>query len=256
MKIRLLPSRPETDRQTQLLTSFLINDSLAIDAGNLGFALDLQQQERVRHIVLTHTHMDHIALLPIFIDEVFSRLSSALRVYALPEAIATLRKCIFNDAVWPNFERIMLVNGHGPALEFLPLQPRTPMVLEGLSVTPIPVNHTIPTVGMLVEDDHAAVIYSSDTYVTNELWEVASATPRLKAIFVDVSYPNELEELAGISRHLTPQSLGSDLKKLKCDAQIHCVHIKPVYRAKVISQLEALGHPRVFVAEIGKTYQW
>jgi cAMP phosphodiesterase len=256
LKIRLLPSRPETDKQTQLLTSFLINDSLAVDAGNLGFALDLQQQERVRHIVLTHTHMDHIALLPIFIDEVFSRLSSAVQVYALPEAIATLRKCVFNDAIWPNFEKIMLVNGHGPALEFLALQPKVAIKLAGLSVTPIPVNHTIPTVGMLVEDDHAAVIYSSDTYVTNDLWEVASATKRLKAIFVDVSYPNELEELAGISRHLTPQSLGSELKKLKCDAEIHCVHIKPVYRDKVIHQLEALRHPRVFVAEIGKTYQW
>jgi len=256
LKIRLLPSRPEADRQTQLLTSFLINDTLAVDAGNLGFALDLQQQERVRHIVLTHTHMDHIALLPIFIDEVFSRLSSAVQVYALPEAIATLRKCVFNDAIWPNFEKIMLVNGHGPSLEFLPLQAKVTIKLGGLSVTPIPVNHTIPTVGMLVEDDHAAVIYSSDTYVTNDLWEVASATQRLKAIFVDVSYPNELEELAGISRHLTPQSLGSELKKLKGDAEIHCVHIKPVYRDKVIQQLEALRHPRVFVAEIGKTYQW
>ena len=256
MKIKLLPSRPETDQQTQLLTSFLVNDCLAVDAGNLGFALDLQQQERVRHIVLTHTHMDHIALLPIFIDEVFSRLNSAVQVYALPEAIATLRKCIFNDSIWPNFEKIMLANGHGPALEFLALHPKTAIKLAGLSVTAVPVNHTVPTVGILVEDEQAAVIYSSDTYVTDELWAVANATQRLKAIFVDVSYPNELEELAGVSRHLTPQSLGLELKKLKCEPEIHCVHIKPVHRGKVVRQLEALRHPRVFVAEIGKTYQW
>jgi cAMP phosphodiesterase len=256
LKIELLPSRPESDKQTQLLTSFLINDCLAIDAGCVGFALDIQQQERVHHIVLTHTHMDHIALLPIFIDEIFSRLTSPLQVYALPEAIATLRKCIFNDSIWPNFEKIKLINSQGPALEFLALQPRTAIKLAGLSITPIPVNHTVPTVGMVVEDDHAAVIYSSDTYVTDELWEVANATQRLRAIFVDVSYPNELEELAKVSRHLTPQSLGSELKKLKCDAEIHCVHIKPVLRAQVIRQLDALRHPRVFVAEIGKTYHW
>jgi cAMP phosphodiesterase len=256
LKIKLLPSRPEADKQTQLLTSFLINDCLAIDAGTLGFALDVQQQQGVHHIVLTHTHMDHIALLPIFIDEVFTLLTSPLQVYALPEAITTLRQCIFNDSIWPNFEKIMLINGHGPALEFLALEPRAPVRLAGLTVTPIPVNHTVPTVGMLVEDDHAAVIYSADTYVTNDLWEVANATKRLKAIFVDVSYPNELEKLAGVSRHLTPQSLGSELKKLKCDAEIHCVHIKPILRSRVISQLEALGNPRVFVAEIGKTYQW
>jgi cAMP phosphodiesterase len=256
LKIKLLPSRPESDKQTQLLTSFLINDCLAIDAGCIGFALDIQQQERVRHVVLTHTHMDHVALLPIFIDEVFSRLTAPLQVYALPEAIAALRQCIFNDAIWPNFEKIKLLNGKGPALEFRALQPRASIQLAGLSITPIPVNHTVPTVAMLVEDDHAAVIYSSDTYVTDELWEVANATQRLKAIFVDVSYPNELEALAKVSRHLTPQSLGSELKKLKCEAEIHCVHIKPVLRSQVIGQLDALGHPRVFVAEIGKTYRW
>lgn len=256
MKIELLPTRPGTREQMQLFTTFLVDGRVAVDAGNLAYALDDRQKAKVRHVVLTHTHMDHTASLPIFIDEIFNRLSSPLQVYALPESIATLRQCIFNGSMWPNFEKIELLNGKGPALEFVALTPRVPLKLGKLSLTPFPVNHTIPTAGMLIEDNHAAVIYSADTYITDELWEVASATKHLKAIFVDVSFPNEMESLAGVARHLTPQSLHADLQKLKSNAKILCVHIKPPYRKQVIRQLKALRHPKVSVAEIGKPYRW
>ena len=128
--------------------------------------------------------------------------------------------------------------------------------MAGLCITRIPVNHTVPTVGLLVEEDRAAVIYTSDTYVTDQLWQVANRTQHLEAIFVDVSYPNELETLAAASRHLTPQSLGSELLKLKRKAEIYCVHIKPGHRDEVLLQLKALQDPRICVAEIGRVYQW
>lgn len=256
MKIRLLPSRLGLDVQVQLLTSFLINECVAVDAGSLGFALNSRERENVQHIVLTHAHMDHIASMPIFIDEEFSRLTSPVIVHAIPEVISVLRQFIFNDHIWPNFEKITLPKGSEPALEFHPLEPGTRIGVAGLCITPIPVNHTVPTVGLLVEEDGAAVIYTSDTYVTDQLWEVANRTENLKAIFVDVSYPNELEALAAASRHLTPQSLSSELKKLKRQIEIHCVHIKPRHRDEVVRQLEALKDPRICVGEIGKIYQW
>jgi cAMP phosphodiesterase len=256
LKIRLLPSRLGPDVQVQLLTSFLINECVAVDAGSLGFALNSRERENVQHIVLTHAHMDHIASMPIFIDEEFSRLTSPVMVYAIPDVISVLRQFIFNDQIWPNFEKITLPQGREPALEFYALEPGTRIGLAGLCITLIPVNHTVPTAGLLVEDDAAAVIYTSDTYVTDQLWEVANRTENLKAIFVDVSYPNELEALAATSRHLTPQSLGSELKKLKRQTEIHCVHIKPGHRDEVVHQLKALNDPRICVAEIGRVYNW
>ena len=144
----------------------------------------------------------------------------------------------------------------GPALEFHPLEPGTRIAVAGLAITPIPVNHTVPTVGLLLEDDGVAVIYTSDTYVTDQLWQIANGTKNLKAIFVDVSYPNQLETLAAASRHLTPQSLGAELLELKAEVEIHCMHIKPGYRDEVILQLTALQNPRIDVAEIGRVYQW
>ena len=147
-------------------------------------------------------------------------------------------------------------NAIASAVSTRALTPRVPLKLGKLSLTPFPVNHTIPTAGMLIEDNRAAVIYSADTCITDELWELAGATKHLKAIFVDVSFPNEMESLAGVARHLTPQSLHADLQKLKSNAKILCVHIKPAYRKQVIRQLKALRNPKVSVAEIGKTYRW
>ena len=167
-----------------------------------------------------------------------------------------MRQFILNDQIWPNFEKIILPNQSGPALEFDALEPATRIGVRGLCIAPISVNHTVPTAGLLLEEDQAAVIYTSDTYVTDQLWEVANRTQNLKAIFVDVSYPNELESLAAAARHLTPQSLGSELVKLKREAEIHCVHIKPGHRDEVLLQLTALQNPRICVAEMGRVYQW
>jgi 3',5'-cyclic-nucleotide phosphodiesterase len=111
-----------------------------------------RERENVQHIVLTHAHMDHIASMPIFIDEEFSRLISPVIVNAIPEVISVLRQFIFNDHIWPNFEKITLPKGRGPVLEFHALEPATRFGVAGLCITPIPVNHTVPTVGLLVKN--------------------------------------------------------------------------------------------------------
>jgi hypothetical protein len=120
VKIKLLSSRPGDDAQFQLLTSFVINDSVAADAGSLGFSLNAHERKSVQHIVLTHAHLDHIASLPIFIDEEFSRLTSPVIVHAIPEVISVLRQFIFNDHIWPNFEKITLRNQSRLARNFIP----------------------------------------------------------------------------------------------------------------------------------------
>ena len=94
-------------------------------------------------------------------------------------------------------------------------------------MTPIPVNHVVPTVGLIVRDGDASVVFTSDTYVTDAIWQAAREVESLKAVFVDVSYPNEMEELAAASKHFTPQSLSSDLKKLGREVEVYAVHIKP-----------------------------
>jgi cAMP phosphodiesterase len=246
--------------QLQALTCFLINDSLAIDAGSLGLALTPREMRQVRDVLITHTHSDHTASLPIFIAEAFVEMVNPVTVYGTAEVISVLREFVFNDRVWPDFEQIDLASGNGPALEFRPLEPRKTVEIAGLRITPVPVNHIVPTVGLVIADDRTSIVITSDTYTTDEIWRVASETENLKAVFVDVSYPNELEHLAAAARHLTPRSLKDDLAKLdprnSKDVEIYAVHIKPTNRDLVLEQLAGLDNPSVLVAEVDRTYEW
>jgi cAMP phosphodiesterase len=194
--------------------------------------------------------------LSVLIAEAFTHLDAPVTIYGIREVIKALQAHIFNDEISPDFTKIKLARGNQGTIRYQILEPRKMVEIASLKVTPIPVNHTVPACGMMVEDEQVTVVFSADTYVTDELWAVASQAANLKAIFVDVSYPNELEELAQISRHFTPQSLAADLKKLKCEADIYAMHIKPSNRRQVIKQLQALNHPRLFIAEIGRVYEW
>jgi cAMP phosphodiesterase len=255
LKVRLLPSSTAPDPQRQVLTTFLVDDSVAIDAGSLAFALSTEQMHRIRHILITHAHADHTASLPIFVSEVFPALTAPVVVRATPPVIDSLRRLVFNGDMWPDFTQIPLLNGRGRALEFCPLEPGTPVPVGNLQVTAIRVNHLVPTVGFVVEGQQSAFAITSDTYVTDEIWVAAGRLRRMKAIFVDVSYPNEMEDLAAASKHFTPRSLATDLKKLSRDVPVCVVHIKPAYRQAVVRQLAELGDSRISVVEIGRDYE-
>ncbi|MEK6299920.1 MAG: 3',5'-cyclic-nucleotide phosphodiesterase [Acidobacteriota bacterium] len=256
MKIRLLPSTAGRKSQLQCLTSFLVDDRLAIDGGSIGFALLPSEIGGIRHIIVTHSHNDHIASLPIYIAEAFNTLDSPIVVHAAGEVIEALREFVFNDQISPDFETIPLVNQSGPALRFNEMTTRKKIKIAGLDVTPIPVNHIVPTVGLLVENENAAVVFTSDTYTTDEIWKAARAAKNLKAIFVDVSYPNEMGDLAAASKHLTPELLDADLRKLDRDVPVYAVHIKPTNRDDVIRQLGLLKDLQVSVGEIDRVYEW
>ena len=256
MRIRLLPSSTGREPQLQCLTSFLIDDRLAIDGGSIGFALAPGEIGAVRHIIVTHSHADHTASLPIYVAEAFNVLNDPIIIYGSVEVISALRIHVFNDDVWPDFEKIQLNNRSAPTVEFRELRARQTINIAGIDVTPIPVNHLVPTFGLLVENEVAAVVFTSDTYSTDEIWEVSRDAEHLKGVFVDVSFPNELGELAAASKHLTPELLAVELKKLNREVEVYAVHIKPTNRKEVIQQIAALGNPRVSVAEIDRVYEW
>ena len=256
MRIRLLPSSAGRESQLQCLTTFVIDDRIAIDGGSIGFALGPGEIGSVRHIIVTHAHADHTASLPIYVAEAFNALSDPIVIYGSAEVISALRKHIFNDDVWPDFEKIQLSNGAGPTVRFHELRAREKLIIDGIDVTPIPVNHLVPTFGLLVQNQNSAVLFTSDTYSTDEIWRAARENEHLKAVFVDVSFPNEMGELAGASKHLTPELLADDLKKLDREVAVYAVHIKPTHRDQVIEQIAALENPAVSIGEIDRVYEW
>jgi ribonuclease BN (tRNA processing enzyme) len=236
------------------MTCLLIEDRIALDAGSLSEALPIDQQVQVHSIVLTHSHMDHTNSLPFFIENVYGRSDGAIRIYSSPATIYAIRKYLFNNATWPDFTR--LPNHLLPAVQFEELADEVPLELEGVTFTPIPVDHLVPTHGFLIQQGEAAVLWSSDTGPTTRLWEIANQTPNLQAVCIDVSFDNALQRIADVSLHLTPQTLVRELEKLERRVPILVHHIKPPCEQRVREEIEQLRHPDVDFLEQGRVYQF
>ena len=258
MRIQLLPSTFDGRGHATLeqrLTCFLIDDCVAVDAGSLGIALTSDQRSKVRNIIVTHPHMDHIASLPIFIDDLYPTLTEPVRVHATPEVIELLERDVFNWNVYPRFSDLR--NNYGPVMEYVPIPIGSAFPVAHLSVIAVPVNHIVPTVGLIVSDSSSSVAFSSDTAETDLFWDVVNDTPHLDALLIEASFPDNMAELAEVSRHFTPASLGRELKKLDHNGiDVLAVHLKPSYRDLIIRELSALNIPKLGVMEPGKTYSW
>jgi len=258
VKIQLLPSTFDgAGRATpeQRLTCFLIDDRVTVDAGSLALALTDEQRETVRDIIVTHPHMDHIASLPIFIDDLFGTLTEPIRVHATEEVIAALEDDIFNWTVYPRFAE--LKNEHGPVMQYVPFKHGEEFKVAHLTVTAVPVNHIVPTVGLVISDAKTTVAFSSDTYQTEEFWELVNRTQRVDALLIEASFPNDMAQLAEVSRHFTPATMAEELHKLNHNGlDILTVHLKPAYRERLVEELHALRIPRLRVMEPGQIYEW
>ena len=236
------------------LTCLLINGSTALDAGSLSQALPIERQAGVRTIVLTHSHMDHTSALPFFIENVFGKTEGAIDLYASAATIYAIRKHLFNNDTWPDFTR--LPNHLVPAIRFHEFVDEVPFVIEGVSYTPIRVNHVVPTHGFLIQQEGAALLWSSDTGATERLWEIANATANLRAVAVETSFDNAYQHLADISLHLTPQGLASELKKLQRRVPVLVHHLKPAFIEKIRQEIAELANPDLEFLEQGKTYRF
>jgi len=258
LQIQLLPSSFDSHggaSPAQRLTCFIIDDRVSVDAGSLGIALSDAQQRTVRDVIVTHPHMDHIASLPIFVDDLFGELLEPVRIHATQQVIDLLKADVFNDTVYPKFDQLKNAQGH--VMQYLPFEMRREFKVAHLNCTAIPVNHIVPTVGLLVSDGKTTVAFSSDTAETEEFWRVVNQSKHLDALFIEASFPDSMEGLAKASKHLTPASLQKELAKLTHNGMdILAVHVKPAHRDKVIAELNQLNISKLRVMEPGKIYEW
>jgi ribonuclease BN (tRNA processing enzyme) len=254
MKILLLGSSVQDATRWQFVTSYLVNKSLAIDAGCLGFHDRPQEQETVKHVFLTHSHADHTASLPIFVENAWTPAGNCPHVYGSRQTLDSLQRHIFNDVMWPDF--VALSKNMPPFLHLCTLQPEVPLEVDGLRVTPVEVNHVVPTFGYVVSDGRSAVIFAGDSGPTARLWEVAYQTPGLRAIFLEACFPNSMKNLAEASLHLTPEMFYHEVAKMPSGIKVVAVHIKVRYREQVIRELCALKLPNVEIGECEREYEF
>jgi len=235
---------------------FLVNDVLMLDAGTITATLSIEAQSRITDILISHTHLDHIKSVLFLADNIIGRIRKPVNIRAIPEVIDAISKHLMNNIIWPDFTKIP--TPQNPILAYKPVTAMKRTSIAGLKVKAIPMNHPVPAVGFLVSDAKSSILYSADTGPTELLWKEAARAKNLKAIIVDVSFPNSLDMIAGLSGHFTPAQLHRDLTKAKVDVKmpIYITHVKPVHHRKVLEELRALGRKNVKILQEGKTYRF
>ncbi len=229
----------------------LINDTLMIDAGTVASALTFEEQQNVQCVLLSHFHLDHLKELPSLADNLLSQQGTdSLVVASIEEILEGARTHIFNEQIFPDF--FCLPSEERPTLQqcVLPLEQET--WIAGLGITPVSVNHVVPTVGFIIRDQQSAFVFSGDTYQTDVIWSIATKVSNLRAAFIETSFPNEMRDLAEMSKHLTPELLLQEFTKLgQWDLPLYVYHLKPGFHDVIASQLQQLGIPNLTVLDEG-----
>ena len=253
MRIRFLPSALDGSPDCQFATSYLINDSVAIDAGPLGFA-DLADQAKVRHVFLSHAHADHIGTLPIFVENVYEPTIDCVTVWGSEHVLESLQSDVFNGRVFPDF--LGRAPADAPFLKVERLEAEVSVEVEQLEIVPVPMDHVVPTFGFVVQASDATVLIASDTAPTTRVWEVANQLPTLSAVFLEASFPDRMVAIAEASKHLTAEMFGRETAKLERDVPIIAVHLKARFHEEIAAELAALGITELEIGVAGKEYRF
>jgi len=232
-------------------TCFLVDGALALDAGALTASLDLPALSKVDHIVLTHSHFDHVKDLPLLSDLMLGWRKTPITIWASHTCVQTLRDNVFNGALWPDFTRIPSVEQ--PIYALRSFTPGEAFQAGPYSVRSVLVSHPVESCGFVVERNGTALAISGDTGPTDRLWDVLNGISNLKALLLETSFPDELQDLADISGHLTPRTLRGELGKFRRNgAEVLLYHLKPAFVAELKRQVAGLP---VRVLELGQRFE-
>ena len=217
-------------------TSMLVDHDVLIDAGTGVGDLSLTELQLIDHVFITHSHLDHIAMLPFLVDTVGGMRSKPILVYATAATLAILREHIFNWKIWPDFSKIP--DEQNPMLRFCEVSEGEVVTLGQRRITPLPANHTVPAVGYWLDSGAASLVFTGDTTTCDELWAVANRIENLRYIIIETAFHNGEEQLAIASKHLWPDQLTVELGKLQRKARVYITHLKPGEGAITMAEIE------------------
>lgn len=254
MKLQIIPSGMLGETRYQYLVSYVVNDRVAIDAGCLGFGFPLAAQKLVTDLFLSHCHLDHVATLPIFLDNVFEYGPECVVVHGSEQTLSVLQQDVLNDRLWPDF--VSLSTPSSAFLKLHELAASKPVTVGEMQVTPLPLIHVVPVFGFLIEDPTSAVAIISDTHHGSDVWTHLARVPNLKAVLLECSFPDRLDWLADKARHLIPRSFAAEIQSLPTSVRVIAIHIKPAWYEAVVDELLALGLPNIEIGQTGTEYQF
>jgi ribonuclease BN (tRNA processing enzyme) len=238
-------------------TSFLLDETVLVDAGTGVGDLSLDELVRIDHILISHSHLDHVLAIGLLADSVSRRRAQARRppiqVHALPQTLDALREHIFNGVIWPDFTR--LPTREHPVLALVPFATGETLTLGEHRIEVLPAAHTVPAVGFAVHGRAGAWVYTGDTGPNPALWQRLAGL-QVHTLVIETAFCDEERGLAAISGHLHPAQLHRELQQLEQPSDVYITHIKPGEVDAVMAEAAApQGRHRVRALETGQILQ-
>jgi ribonuclease BN (tRNA processing enzyme) len=230
-----------SDLPGQHLTSFLVDDTILLDAGSVTSALELAEQARIEHIFVTHPHLDHIKDILFLADNLIEFFAAGsrppLQLHGLPQVLDAISTHLLNDTIWPDFT---VIPQKSPVLHYAPMTPGTPVAIGDLKIATWPVNHARAASGYVLWQDGGAhnLAYTGDTGPCDDWWRFCDELPfTLANCITEASFPSDMEALATVSKHLTPKLLRTELAKLRAKPEIYIYHMKAPFYPTIEEEL-------------------
>lgn len=232
-------------------TCIQVSKNTLIDAGNVLQGLG-DEALHINSIFFSHAHLDHIIDSAFMMDNYFAQREVPLKLFGLPGTIEAIKTHLFNWDIWPDFSKLNLIKTKIPSVEYHDITiGEVYKIEENITLEPVKSVHVVPSCGYIIKKEKQSILFTSDTYSNDALWQMVNQREDIKAIIIDVSFPNALADVARDSKHLTPELLAAGMQLLQREVKIYVNHIKPSYAKEVIKELEAIGIARESVLSDG-----
>jgi ribonuclease BN (tRNA processing enzyme) len=240
----------------QHLTGFLIDEEILLDAGTIGLKLDVEQQRKIQHVMLTHAHLDHVYALPFLLDNLIGRIDGQVNVYGHPEVLNAVQTHIFNNQIWPDFSN--LPTPEKPIMKLRPLTPGTSFSVGEYTIESVAVKHSFAALAYIIHGPSGCVLFSGDTAPVDELWQTVKTKEKVQAIFIECSFSNSAQDMAKLTNHLCTQDVTAEIAKTGREAEIpvYLYHLKPAYLADITKEAQALKSIQVKIAKSGDEFSF
>lgn len=236
MKVRILGCSGGIGGRHLRTTSMLVDHDILIDAGTGVVDLSLAELAMIDHVFITHSHLDHIAALPLMIDSVADMRRTPVTVYATGATLEILQNHIFNWAIWPDFSEISI--RETPVMQYKAIRVGHKTRLDGRIITALPAEHSVPAVGYQLDSGEASLVFTGDTTTNDALWRAVNKITNLRYLIIETAFSNQEKRLAVLSKHLCPSLLGEELAKLMREASIYISHLKPGQIELIMGEIE------------------
>lgn len=236
MKVRVLGCSGAIAKECRT-TSFLVDADVLVDAGTGVGDLTLEEMRGIRHVLLTHSHLDHVLALPLMLDAIAATHTTPLEVHALAGTIQALREHVFNDAIWPDFTRIP--TPQAPFIRFHEIAVGQTLSLGGKAIEVLSAVHTVPAVGYAISSGSGCWVFTGDTERNPALWARLNQLD-VKMLVIETAFSNREQELARRSLHLSPRVLADELDHIAPGRRypVYITHTKPAETELIMAEIQ------------------